>query len=62
MQMPPCHARGLRIAAEFDMCNTSNIRGTSGGADAGCDAYVEKGSGWTRLLTVLKDVLRDNNQ
>ncbi len=44
------------------MCNTSNIRGTSGGADAGCDAYVEKGSGWTRLLTVLKDVLRDNNQ
>jgi two-component system response regulator DevR len=27
------------------------------GAEAGCDAYVEKGSGWPRLLTVLHEVL-----
>lgn len=28
------------------------------GAEAGCDAYVEKGLGWTHLLRVLKEVLR----
>lgn len=27
------------------------------GAEAGCDAYVEKGQGWPRLLTVLQEVL-----
>ena len=27
------------------------------GAEAGCDAYVEKGAGWPRLLTVLHEVL-----
>ncbi len=29
------------------------------GSEAGCDAYVEKGSGWPALLTVLKTVLKD---
>jgi DNA-binding NarL/FixJ family response regulator len=28
-----------------------------GGAEAGCDAYVEKGSGWPRLLQVLRETL-----
>lgn len=27
------------------------------GAQAGCDAYVEKGAGWTMLLKVLQEVL-----
>jgi DNA-binding NarL/FixJ family response regulator len=27
------------------------------GAEAGCDAYVEKGIGWPRLLNVLQEVL-----
>lgn len=30
------------------------------GMDAGCDAYVEKGSGWTQLLSVLRKVIADN--
>lgn len=29
------------------------------GVDAGCDAYVEKGSGWTQLLSVLRKVIAD---
>ena len=31
------------------------------GADAGCDAYVEKGLGWSELLTVLQRVLKKGN-
>jgi DNA-binding NarL/FixJ family response regulator len=31
------------------------------GAEAGCDAYVEKGAGWHALLNVLKKVLADHN-
>lgn len=30
------------------------------GAEAGCDAYVEKGSGWTELLSVVRNVLADH--
>lgn len=30
------------------------------GADAGCDAYVEKGSGWSQLLSVLRKVIAEN--
>lgn len=30
------------------------------GAEAGCDAYVEKGAGWPALLRVLKNVLKDH--
>ncbi len=30
------------------------------GAEAGCDAYVEKGAGWTQLLSVLKKVIAEN--
>lgn len=29
------------------------------GVEAGCDAFVEKGSGWSELLTVLKKNLAD---
>lgn len=32
------------------------------GAEAGCDAYVEKGAGWTQLLTVLKKVIAENHR
>jgi len=31
------------------------------GAEAGCDAYVEKGLGWPELVTVLHRVLKKNN-
>ena len=31
------------------------------GVDAGCDAYVEKGSGWPRLLQTLHEVLAGRN-
>jgi len=31
------------------------------GAEAGCDAYVEKGTGWPALLSVLKTVLSNNS-
>jgi DNA-binding NarL/FixJ family response regulator len=30
------------------------------GAEAGCDAYVEKGAGWIQLLSVLKKVIAEN--
>jgi DNA-binding NarL/FixJ family response regulator len=30
------------------------------GAEAGCDAFVEKGLGWPRLLSVLQEVLNQN--
>jgi two-component system OmpR family response regulator len=30
------------------------------GVDAGCDAYVEKGAGWTQLLSVLRKVIAEN--
>ena len=30
------------------------------GAEAGCDAFVEKGLGWPRLLSVLQEVLNTN--
>lgn len=30
------------------------------GIEAGCDAFVEKGLGWSALLNVLKKVLMDN--
>lgn len=29
------------------------------GAQAGCDAFVEKGAGWPGLLSVLQTVLKD---
>ena len=32
------------------------------GAEAGCDAYVEKGAGWPRLLQTLHEVLAKRNQ
>ena len=31
------------------------------GAQAGCDAFVEKGLGWPRLLAVLQEVLADKD-
>ena len=31
------------------------------GAEAGCDAYVEKGAGWPRLLQTLHEVLAKRN-
>lgn len=31
------------------------------GVEAGCDAYVEKGLGWPRLLNVLQEVLSKKN-
>jgi DNA-binding NarL/FixJ family response regulator len=31
------------------------------GTDAGCDAYVEKGAGWPRLLQTLHEVLATRN-
>ena len=30
------------------------------GIEAGCDAFVEKGLGWPRLLTVLQEVLNNS--
>lgn len=30
------------------------------GAEAGCDAYVEKGAGWLGLLKILKFILADD--
>jgi CheY-like chemotaxis protein len=30
------------------------------GREAGCDAFVEKASGWPKLITVLKKVLADH--
>lgn len=30
------------------------------GADAGGDAYVEKGAGWAELLSVVRNVIADN--
>ena len=32
------------------------------GAEAGCDAYVEKGAGWPRLLQTLHEVLAKRTQ
>ncbi len=32
------------------------------GAEAGCDAYVEKGAGWPQLLSVLKKILDGNKR
>ena len=31
------------------------------GAEAGCDAYVEKGAGWPRLIQTLHEVLAKRN-
>ncbi|MBC7877880.1 MAG: response regulator transcription factor [Anaerolineales bacterium] len=30
--------------------------------EAGCDAFVEKGLGWPKLLSTLKKILTDSNQ
>ncbi len=32
------------------------------GIESGCDAFVEKGFGWPRLLAILKKVLADSNR
>jgi DNA-binding NarL/FixJ family response regulator len=32
------------------------------GAQAGCDAFVEKGMGWPNLLAVLRDVLKPGEE
>mgnify|MGYP000041119438 CR=1 FL=1 len=53
--------RQLKILPQPPLVVLLSVHGDAGskqrGAEAGCDAYVEKGQGWSRLLNVLQEVL-----